>query len=132
MKLSPDLPNREPDLQVIMNTNTGQLKPTLMDGPADICIEIASPGTIDVDRGDKFVEYEKGGVTEYWFLDSIHREALFYRLNEAGVYVPQPIDQDGNYRTTALPGLVVHVPTLWQDELPGPGATFRAVEAMLK
>jgi hypothetical protein len=30
-----------------------------------------------------------------------------------------------------LPGLLLHVPTLWEDKLPGPGATVKAVEAML-
>src|SRR5437879_5637617 len=31
--------NREPDLQVILNTNPGNLTSTFMDGAADICIE---------------------------------------------------------------------------------------------
>ena len=48
-----------------------------------------------------------------------------------GVFVRQPEDADGNYRTPLLPGLVVHVPTLWREKLPGPGAVVRAVEAML-
>lgn len=127
MKMFPDSPNREPDLQVILNTNPGQLKPTYMDGPADICIEVVSPDSVDRDRGEKFVEYEKGGVGEYWIFDPIHKEALFYRLNAEGVYVPQYADADGNYRTPALPGLVVPVPTLWQEQLPGPIAVAQAM-----
>ncbi len=65
------------------------------------------------------------------FAISLRSEALFYRLNTAGVFVRQPEDAEGNYRTPLLPGLVVHVPTLWQEKLPGPGAVVRAVEAML-
>jgi hypothetical protein len=41
--------------------------------------------------------------------------------------VPQYADADGNYRTPALPGLVLHVPTLWHEQLPGPIAVAQAV-----
>jgi Uma2 family endonuclease len=123
---------REPDLQVILNTNPGTLTPTYMDGPADICIEIVSPESVERDHGDKFVEYEKGGVSEYWIIDSIHRDTRFYRLNDDGVYIRQTEDANGNYRTPNLPGLLLHVPTLWHDDLPGPGAVVEAVKVMLK
>jgi Uma2 family endonuclease len=132
MKLSAINVSREPDLQVILNTNPSKLTPTYMDGPADICIEIVSPESVKRDHGEKFEEYEKGGVPEYWIIDAIHRETRFYRLNEEGIYVRQVEDADGNYRTPNLPGLVLHVPTLWQDNLPGPMAVGKAVEAMLK
>jgi len=130
----PEFPKRrrEPDLQVILNTNPGTLTPTYMDGPADICIEIVSPESVERDHGDKFAEYEKGGVPEYWIIDSIHRDTRFYRLNEEGVYVRQTEDTEGNYRTPNLPGLILHVPTLWQENLPGPGAVVQAVKAMLE
>jgi len=122
---------REPDLQAILNTNPGTLTPTYMDGPADICIEIVSPESVERDHGDKFAEYEKGGVPEYWIIDAIHRDTRFYRLNDDGVYIRQTEDADGNYRTPNLPGLVLHVPTLWQDDLPGPIAIGELVKAML-
>lgn len=123
---------REPDLLVVLNSNPHQLKETYMDGPADICIEIVSEGSIDEDHGTKFMEYEKGGVPEYWIIDPIHKEPRFYRLGDNGIYVRQSEDERGFYRTPALPGLALHVPTLWQDALPGPGATFQAVKAMLE
>jgi Uma2 family endonuclease len=123
---------REPDLLVVLNTNPHELKKTYMDGPADICIEIVSEDSVDRDHGDKFKEYEKGGVPEYWIIDPLRDESRFYRLNEAGRYIRQAEDAQDNYRTPALPGLVLHVPTLWQDELPGPGTTSAAVKAMLE
>jgi Uma2 family endonuclease len=123
---------REPDLLVVLKTNPHQLRETYMDGPADLCIEIVSEDSVDRDHGDKFKEYEKGGVPEYWIVDPIHKESRFYRLNEAGIYSRQTEDVQGNYRTLTLPGLVLHVPTLWNEELPGPGATSAAVKAMLE
>lgn len=130
------LPNveakREPDLMVVLKTNPHPLRDTYMDGPADICIEIVSPDSQERDREEKFGEYQKGGVGEYWIFDILEHETLFYRLNRTGLYEPQLLDPQGNYHTPALPGLVVHVPTLWKDSLPGPAAVVKAMQAMLK
>lgn len=129
------LPNltvgRQPDIQVILNTNPHELKETYMDGPADICVEVISPGSVARDRGDKFEEYEKGGVREYWLVDTIRDEALFYRLSAEGFYTPHAPDNSGVYKTPLLPGLCVHVPTLWQEKLPDYFSIGQAVRAML-
>jgi Uma2 family endonuclease len=132
MRALPELPTREPDIQVILKTNPTQPKPIIMDGAADICIELVSLGSENVDRGHKFVEYEKGRINVYWIIDHLRKEALFYRLNEEGVYIPQYADSDGNYRPPLLPGFVLHVPTLWQSPLPDLFAVAEAVKAMLK
>jgi Uma2 family endonuclease len=124
-------PKREPDLLVVLNSNPHSLTETYMDGPADICIEIVSPDSIDRDRGIKFKEYELGGVPEYWILDPIHREPLFYRLGDEKLYVPQSLDAQGNYRTPALPGLLLHIPTLWTNPLPDFYEIAEYVKAML-
>lgn len=123
---------REPDLLVILSPHFDRIKETYLDGAADICIEIVSPGTEDVDRGDKFLEYEKGGVGEYWLFDPRRTEALFYRLNDEGLYVPQQVDAQGNYQTPLLPDFVLHVPTLWQTPLPRLSSIVASVQKMLK
>ncbi len=66
----------------------------LLEACADICIEIVSPESVTRDYGDKFVEYEKAGVQEYGIIDP-NRTSCHFKL---------------------------HVPTLWQDELPKTGA----------
>src|SRR5689334_16122564 len=78
----PEFPNRrrEPDIAVILKTNPHELKDSYMDGPADICIEVVSKESTVRDYGAKFNEYETGGVTEYWVLDPIRKEAIFNRL----------------------------------------------------
>ena len=131
MKIS-DQAGREPDLQIILNANTSNLTPTYMGSAADIVIEIVSPESVARDHGQKFEEYEKAGVQEYWILDPIRKEARFYHLNEDGVYVRQETDNQGYYRTALLPSLTLHVPTLWQEKLPGPSVIVRSVEEMLK
>lgn len=124
-------PKREPDLLVVLNSNPYHLYETYMDGPADICIEIVSPDSIERDRGTKFAEYQKGGVGEYWILDPLIKESLFYHLDTEGLYAPQYPDQDGNYRSVTLPGLLLNVPTLWQKPLPGIFSITESVKAML-
>jgi Uma2 family endonuclease len=131
MRLPETRRGREPDLKIILNSNPHPLRSTYMDGPADIVIEILSPGTEDVDRETKLLEYQAGGVKEYWWFDSMKREACFYRLDSVGVFVRQQPDSDGNYRTPLLPGLALAIVPLWQNPLPGPSAVVEAVKTML-
>jgi Uma2 family endonuclease len=124
------LPNsgREPDLMVIMNDNPHPRRKTFMDGPADIVIEILSPGSERTDLGDKFVEYEKGGVREYWIFDHLRRRTFFYRRNEEGLFILHAEGEDGHYTTPLLPKFKLHVPTLWESVLPN----FYAIGELVK
>jgi Uma2 family endonuclease len=129
----PAFPNRrrEPDLIVVLRSNPNRLTNTYMDGPADICIEVVSNESHDRDYREKFIEYEQGGVPEYWIIDSVLKDTVFYRLNSEGRYVPFTADHQGLYRTPALPGFSLHVPSLWGEEPPDPIAIVDAVRAML-
>jgi Uma2 family endonuclease len=129
MRLSDISRVRQPDIFVILGENQHNLTEYYFDGAADICIEVVSPTTVITDRGVKFEEYQQGGVTEYWIIDPLRKEALFYRLDEK-VYKPQPIQNDV-YETPQLPKLQLHVPTLWDDELPDMRDILQAVEKML-
>ena len=122
---------REPDLQIILHSNAGKLTETAMVGPADICIEVVSPESVERDYGTKLEEYEKGGVGEYWLFDSQRKIALFYRLDEAGLYHLISLDETGIYQTPKLPDFRLHVPTLWEDTLPDIVAIVEAVKKML-
>ncbi len=121
---------REPDTMLILGSNPHTLHNTFMDGPADIVLEVVSEGSVVIDYGQKFCEYEQGGVPEYWIVDGLRKESRFYRLDATGRYQRQSEDENGNYMTPALPGLQIHVPTLWQPNLPGPGATSKMVSEM--
>jgi Uma2 family endonuclease len=121
---------REPDLQIILNDNPGEFTETAMIGPADICIEIVSPESIERDYGTKLKLYESAGVKEYWLLDYLRRAPHFYRLNEKGLYILQSIES-GIYQTPLLPGLRIDVATLWSDPLPDAGKIVDAIRVML-
>lgn len=126
------VPKREPDLMIVRAENFARIENTFLNGPADICIEIVSQESVTRDHITKLGEYQKGGVKEYWIVDYIRQEALFYTLNDAGYYEPQQPDKDGNYQTPLLPNFVLYMPSLWQDPLPNFVAIYQAVQDMLK
>ncbi len=124
--------NREPDLQIILKSNPAILHETYMDGAADICIEIVSKSNASTDYGDKLEEYEQGGVGEYWIFDPRRKAALFYRMDENGVYISHLTDENGEYRSPRLPKFKINVSVLWEDELPNFFAIASAIQEMLK
>ncbi len=67
MKLSRS--GREPDLLFVAQEHLHRLHPTHLEGPADLVVEIVSPGSDPRDRGEKFYEYQEAGIPEYWLLD---------------------------------------------------------------
>jgi Uma2 family endonuclease len=118
MKPGPALPGRAPDIFFIAASHAGRLRKTFLDGPADLVVEIISPESRARDRGDKFYEYEAGGVPEYWLLDPVREQAEFYQAGDDGFYRPALPDAGGRSHSRALPGLWLDVSWLWQTPLP--------------
>lgn len=117
MKTGETLPGREPDLLFVAKDNLERIKKNRLVGPADLVIEIISPESRARDRGEKFYEYEAGGVQEYWLLDPDREQAEFYVRDERGIYQLVPIGE-GVFESQVLPGLQLTVTWLWQDPLP--------------
>jgi Uma2 family endonuclease len=109
---------REPDVFFIATAHLPRLKETYLDGPADLVVEIISPESRLRDRGEKFAEYQMGGVGEYWLLDPERRDADFYRLDERGRYRLSEPDRGGWYESVTLPGFRLKLEWLWQIPLP--------------
>jgi Uma2 family endonuclease len=118
MKTGPGLPGRAPDILFVAKRNLSRLKRLYLDGPADLVIEIISEGSRAVDRGEKYYEYEKGGIREYWLLDPLRKQAEFYRLGRDRLYHAVPIGEDGRFESAVLKGLWLNVEWLWRKPLP--------------
>jgi len=118
MKTGPDLPGRAPDVMFIAKKNLRRIRKMYLDGPADVVVEVISPKTRSIDRGDKFYEYERGGVREYWLLDPERRQAEFYILGRDRIYRPAIVGDDGVFRSTVLKGLWLNVAWLWKSPRP--------------
>ena len=74
-----------------------------MDGPPDLAVEVVSPGSRQYDMGEKFVNYARFGVEEYWVIDPLERTARIYRQLR-GQLVPLPVAEGGVLRSQVLPG----------------------------
>lgn len=118
MKLKKEKRGREPDLLFVSKNNLKRLKKNYLDGAADLVIEIISPESRGRDRGDKFYEYEKEGVKEYWLIDYDRRQAEFYNLAKNGIYQPSFPDEKNVFRSRAVKNLELQVEWLWQEKLP--------------
>jgi Uma2 family endonuclease len=117
MKLFPDLPGRSPDLFFVSNQNRHRVTKKFLSGPADLVIEVISPGSRHVDRVDKFREYERGSVPEYWLIDPEQNSAAFYLL-KGDTFSEQSPDARGIFRSSMLPGFWLNVNWLRQRPLP--------------
>jgi Uma2 family endonuclease len=113
MRLPSQPRGRSPDLLFLRADHLDRLRETYLDGPADLVIEVVSPGSGQVDRGEKYYEYEAAGIPEYWLLDPHRKVAEFYRLSSDGVYQAASTE-DGVYRSSVIDGLWLRVDWLWQ------------------
>ena len=117
MKTGENLPGRSPDLLFVHSDNLERLKTGFLDGPADLVIEVLSPESRGRDRGEKFFEYEEGGVRDYWLLDPYRQHAEFYLLEDAR-YEPIKPDSDGTFRSRVIEGLDFQVEEFWGSPFP--------------
>lgn len=120
MKTGPELPGREPDLLFVAKERLDLLKETHLEGPADLVVEIVSQESRLRDRGEKFAEYELGGVREYWLIDPEERRVDFYILGPEGRYERQKASGQGIYKSQVVKGFWLKVDWLWQEPLPSP------------
>jgi len=109
---------REPDLLFVARERLDRLGDTYLEGPADLVVEIVSPESVGRDRGEKFCEYERGGVPEYWLIDPVREQAEFYQKGDRGPYRVVLSDAEGIYRSEVVSGFWLRVAWLWQRPLP--------------
>jgi Uma2 family endonuclease len=121
--------SREPDVIFVAKNNVGRFKRTYLDGAPDLVIEILSPSTRHIDRGEKYYEYEEAGVREYWMIDPDRQQAEFYRLNTAGRF-EQVVVESGIFESQVVSRLRMEVAWLWNAPLANIHAIARAADAL--
>lgn len=130
MYVGDDKPSREPDLTVVLTANRERIRPTYVDGVADLVVEVVSPESTERDRGIKFVEYEAAGVPEYWLIDPVRSEASVYVLGEDKHYFTQVSDANGRLQSAILPSFAFSPEMLWRETVPSGTELIALVEAM--
>lgn len=117
MRAGPEAGAREPDVLFVRAENLGRIKKTYLDGPADLVVEVISPESKGRDRGEKFYEYEAGGVGEYWLFDPLRNRVEAYRL-KGGEYDPIHPDADGRLHSEVMDGMWIDPAWLREEPLP--------------
>ncbi len=109
---------RQPDIMFVSNENLQRLDQQYLDGAADLIVEVVSGESLARDTQEKFHEYEKAGVKEYWIIDYNRRTANFYELSGDEKYQLMPLSTEGKFESKVIKGLWINTDWLWQEELP--------------
>jgi Uma2 family endonuclease len=109
---------REPDVQVIRNGSTSEIRATHVDGPADLVIEVISPDSGRRDRIEKLAEYDQRGVGEYWIIDPFRESVEVHRRDAGGRFQPADLGSPPRLTTDVVPHVSLDPAWLWQEPLP--------------
>ena len=113
---SPALPVRQPDIMIVANERLELILQSCFYGPADIVIEIVSPGSVGNDYGSKFHEYETGGIQEYWIIDPDRRVADVHERAASGKFRRRRLDATDQIESSVLPQFSLDPARLWSGE----------------
>lgn len=120
-----------PDITVVLRDRYKHLKKHGLNKAANIAIEIVSLQSGIEDRGDKYYQYQDGGVSEYWIIDPISKRIDVYYLDDESNY--QLLDEaTDKIISRQLEGFELDASILWQDDLPDGAEAVELVQAMLK
>ena len=76
-------------------------------GSPDLIVEIISKGTGKHDRVDKFQQYEKFGVSEYWLVDPANQAVQVYFLEDKQYVLQQFQEDEGLVKSKFLGGFEI-------------------------
>ncbi|MFL5383978.1 MAG: Uma2 family endonuclease [Longimicrobiaceae bacterium] len=109
---------RVPDILFLSAEHLDRRKETFVEGAADLVIEVTSPESRGRDRGEKFYEYEQGGVAEYWLIDPARKSVDLFRRDEHGYYEAVSTPTDTRLESAVLRGFWIDPVWLWSDPIP--------------
>ncbi|GAC1472455.1 MAG: Uma2 family endonuclease [Isosphaeraceae bacterium] len=107
---------RLPDVLFVSSTRLHLLRPTYLDGPPDLVVEIVSPESVARDWREKYLEYEAAGVREYWVIDPLTRNVEASR--RVGEAFSRIVAVEGRVASEVLPGFFLRPDWLWREPLP--------------
>jgi len=117
--------SREPDIIVITEERLQNLSEERFTGGPDLVVEVISEDSVHRDRVEKFLEYEREAVREYWLIDSRPRHwGLSVFVLEQGSFVPMEENDEGWFESRVLPGFRVKRAWFSGEQLPDPASAL--------
>ena len=118
---------RQPDIVFMSNEHLDRITEQLW-GVPDLVVEILSESTAKVDKEDKYLEYQRAGVLEYWIVDPFKQSIEVFTL-ENGTYTQFGINGIGESVLPFLSSAVL--PLLGETRSGGFGGTRIAKSKLL-
>lgn len=131
MRPGGDFPAREPDVMVLLPYKLHLIREAQVVGAADVVVEVVSAESITRDYEDKFDEYQRAEVREYWIIDPLEQTAAFYGLDADGQYERMPV-LDMIFASRVLNGFTLLVDVLWRIPTPTGREAVRLAEQMTR
>lgn len=108
---------RVPDLLFIDKSRRHLIRPTHLEGPPDLILEIVSPDSESRDWREKYLEYQAAGVREYWVIDPMSKHVEAYALRRGKSYARIPEEKD-TIASTVVRGWYLKPAWLWKAKRP--------------
>jgi Uma2 family endonuclease len=109
---------RVPDILFLAAEHRERRTPTHVEGPADFVVEVVSLESRIRDRDEKFYEYARAGIPEYWLVDPLRETVDLYRLGVEGHYHLVDEGEPPRLESHVLRGFWLDPRWLWQEPLP--------------
>lgn len=107
---------RSPDILFVSTSRLALLEKQHLEGAPDLIVEVISPDSQSRDRREKFFEYEKAGVREYWIADPVSHSVEAYVLVDKAYQLVKK--NNGMIHSTVLPKFYIKPAWLWRPKLP--------------
>lgn len=100
----------QPDVVFISRGRMSIVAPEGIRGAPDLCVEILSPASRELDIGAKRILYARHGVVELWAVDPDANTVAVYRLQEDSRKPARQWARDETLTTGLLPGFSLPLP----------------------
>jgi Uma2 family endonuclease len=105
---------RRPDVLYFSKLRLHLIGEKAMEGPPDLAVEVISPSSVEVDREDKFSQYRRAGVMNYWIIDPAQRSVEGWTLeNDEYVTTGRGVGS-GIVRLPPFADLDIQIEQLWR------------------
>ncbi len=104
----------QPDILIVCDRE--QIKPTHIEGPPELVIEILSPTTTRHDRVRKFRLYAAAGVAEYWQVSPIPAMVEVHQWDQGGYRTHGVFTEQDTLTSAAFPHLSIVLSNIFPEQ----------------